>query len=201
LQSTLTQTNEVVTHLQDYWYQESVANQEKKDLLRCVIKHVLQEKQVNVRVDFRAEVCWQGGATTIVEVPKYLFSAPHLFHRIAELACELPDAQIAEALNAQGLETAKGRAWLARRVMDFRLSNGIPSGFTVNPQLRVTENGYLTSTEAAARLEINQTTVQKWYKLGLLSGKHAGEQKALWIEWTAEARHSVILHGREEKQR
>ena len=89
-------------------------------------------------------------------------------------------------LNAQGLQTVKGRAWSARRVMDFRLSNGIPSGFTVSPQFRLTENGYLTSAEAAARLEINQTTVQKWYKLGLLPGKHAGGQKALWIEWTEE---------------
>jgi hypothetical protein len=80
----------------------------------------------------------------------------------------VPDAQIAEALNAQGLQTVKGRPWSACRVMDFRLSNGIPSGFTVSPELRLTQNGYLTSAEAAARLEINQTTVQKWYKLGLL---------------------------------
>ncbi len=41
-----------------------------------------------------------------------------------------------------------------------------------------------STAEAAARLEINQTTVQKWYKLGLLQGKHAGGQKALWIAWT-----------------
>ncbi len=186
LQSTLAQMHAVVTHLRDYWYQESVSNQEKKDLLRCVIERVLLEKQANDKV-IRAEVCWQGGATTTVEVPKYLFSAPHLFHRITELARELPDAQIAEVLNTQGLETVKGRAWSARRVMDFRLSNGIPSGFTVNPSLRLTENGYLTTAEAASRLEINQTTVQKWYKLGLLQGKHAGGQKALWIAWTEAA--------------
>jgi hypothetical protein len=28
---------------------------------------------------------------------------------------------------------------------------------------------------------------QKWYKLGLLQGKHTGGQKALWIVWTEEA--------------
>jgi hypothetical protein len=94
--------------------------------------------------------------------------------------------RLAEALNVQGLETVKGRPWSARRVMDFRLSNGIPSGFTVSAQFRLTESGYLTSAEAATRLEINQTTVQKWYKLGLLQGKHAGGQKALWIAWTEE---------------
>jgi DNA invertase Pin-like site-specific DNA recombinase len=191
LQSTLTHMNAVLTHLRDYWYQESVSNQEKKDLLRCVIERVLLEKQANDKV-IRAEVCWQGGAMTMVEVPKYLFSAPHLFHRITALAREFPDAQIAEALNAEGLETVKGRPWSARRVMDFRLSNGIPSGFTVNAALRLTENGYLTTAEAAARLEINQTTVQKWYKLGLLQGKHAGGQKAVWIEWRAEAEARLL---------
>ncbi len=194
LQSTLSQMGEVVTHLRDYWYQDSVTNQDKKDLLRCVIERVLLEKQAGDRV-IRAEVCWQGGATTTIEVPKYLFSAPHLFHRITELARELPDEQIAEALNAVGLETVKGRPWSARRVMDFRLSNGIPSGFTVAPHLRLTGNGYLTTAEAASRLEINQTTVQKWYKLGLLKGKHAGGQKALWIEWTEEAEARLGGHA------
>jgi DNA invertase Pin-like site-specific DNA recombinase len=186
LSSTLMQMREVLTHLRDYWYQDGVSNQEKKDLLRCVIERVTLEKQVSDKV-LRAEICWQGGTTSTVEVPKYLYSAPHLFHRITALARELPDAQIAEALNAEGLETVKGRSWSARRVMDFRLSNGIPSGFTVTPSLRLTDNGYLTTAEAAARLEINQTTVQKWYKLGLLRGKHAGGQKALWIAWTEEA--------------
>jgi hypothetical protein len=90
-------------------------------------------------------------------------------------------------LNAEGLQTVKGRSWSAHRVMDFRLSNVIPSGFTVNPQLRLMNNGYLTTAEAAARLEINQTTVQKWYKLGLLQGKHTGGKSALWIVWTEEA--------------
>ncbi len=186
LRSTLAQMKAVLSELRSYWYQDSVTNQEKKELLRCVIERVTLEKQASGKV-IRAEICWQGGAISTIEVPKYLYSAPHLFHRITVLARELPDAQIAEALNAEGLQTVKGHPWSARRVMDFRLSNGIPSGFTVAQELRLTDNGYLTTAEAAARLEINQTTVQKWYKLGLLSGKHAGGQKALWIEWTAEA--------------
>ncbi len=185
LNSTREEMEHVLTHLRDYWYQDGGSLQEKKDLLRCVIERVTLETPTPGKV-IRAEIGWQGGATSTVEVPKYLFSAPHLFYRITELAHSLPDGQIADALNAQGLQTVKGRAWSARRVMDFRLSNGIPSGFTVNPQLRLTENGYLTTAEAAARLEINQTTVQKWYKLGLLQGKHVGGQKALWIAWTEE---------------
>src|SRR5713226_5072802 len=63
LQSTMTQMCEVLTHLRDYWYQDSVTNQEKKDLLRCVIERVTLEKQANGKV-IRAEICWQGGATS-----------------------------------------------------------------------------------------------------------------------------------------
>jgi hypothetical protein len=105
LRSTQPEMEQVVTHLRDYWYQESVSNQEKKDLLRCVIERVTLETHTSGKV-IRAEIGWQGGATSIVEVPKYLFSAPHLFYRIMELARSLTDGQIAEALNAQGLQTA-----------------------------------------------------------------------------------------------
>ena len=55
LQSTMTHMREVLTHLRDYWYQESVTNQEKKDLLRCVIERVILEKQANGKV-IRAEI-------------------------------------------------------------------------------------------------------------------------------------------------
>lgn len=185
LQSTLAQMQDVMSHLRTYWYHEAISDREKKELVRCVIERVTLTTHTEGKV-IRAEVSWQGGATSAVEVPKYLFSAPQLFYRITELARQFPDGQIADLLNAEGLQTVKGHPWSARRVMDFRLSNGIPSGFTVTPKLRLTENGYLTTAEAAARLEINQTTVQKWCKLGLLEGKHAGDQKALWIAWTEE---------------
>jgi DNA invertase Pin-like site-specific DNA recombinase len=92
LSSTLAQMRAVLAELRSYWYQDSVTNQEKKDLLRCVIERVTLEKQASGKA-IRAEICWQGGATSTIEVPKYLYSAPHLFHRITELARELPDAE------------------------------------------------------------------------------------------------------------
>jgi excisionase family DNA binding protein len=103
-----------------------------------------------------------------------LFSAPQLYHRIGDLARSHTDAEIAERLNQAGLSTVKGRPWTARRVMDFRLSNAIPSGFTTTAALRIPQTGYLTSAEAAKQLGVSQSTVQKWYRLGVLSGKHDG---------------------------
>ena len=94
------------------------------------------------------------------------------------------DAEIATQLNQRGLPTVKDKPSTARRVMDFRRSNGIPSGFTTTAALRLPETGYLTSAEVAQRLGVSQSTVQKWYRLGLLSGKHDGGPATLWIRWT-----------------
>lgn len=188
LTSTLAELQEVVSHLRDYWYGTTITEQEKKELLRCLIVDVRLENHGKV---LRAQVQWQGGTVTALDVPKYLFSTPAIYHRISRLAESHPDAEIATILNAEGLTTAKGKAWTARHVMDFRHSNAIPSRFSNAPRLRVPDSPYLTSAEAAAQLGIEQTTVQKWYKLGLLQGKHAGGQSQLWIVWTEDVRHRL----------
>jgi len=180
LRSTLEQMQHVVTHLREYWYAEDVSTQDKKELVRCLVKRVFLENGDKI---IRAEVNWHGGAASELDVPKYLFSAPHIYHRIRELACTHTDAEIAPMLNQKGTKTVKGKPWTPRRVMDFRLSNAIPSGFTTNTELRIPDSGYITSAEAAEQLDVHQTTIQKWYKLGVLSGKQDGGQSPLWIHW------------------
>jgi hypothetical protein len=70
------------------------------------------------------------------------------------LAKSHTDAEIAAELNAQGLLTMKRKPWSARRVMDFRVSNAIPSGLTASPTMRLPETDYISSSEAAARLGV-----------------------------------------------
>src|SRR5207247_8145537 len=57
LSSTLAQMRAVLAELRSYWYQDSVTNQEKKELLRCVIERVTLEKQASGKA-IRAEICW-----------------------------------------------------------------------------------------------------------------------------------------------
>ncbi len=186
--STLAELQDVVTHLRDYWYAAAITEQEKKELLRCLIVAVQLEHQGKV---LRAHVQWQGGTVTALDVPKYLFSTPAIYHHISRLADAHPDSEIATILTTEGRTTAKGKAWTARHVMDFRRSHAIPSRFTTTTALRVPESTYLTSAEAAAQLGIEQTTVQKWYKLGILRGKHAGGQAQLWIAWTEDVQERL----------
>jgi len=183
LASTLEQMQDVVTHLRDYWFADHITAQDKKELLRCLIEQVVLESRGKV---IRAHVQWYGGATSELDVPKYLFSSPHIYHRICELAREHTDHKIAELLNQEGLTTVKGKRWTPRHVMDFRRSNAIPSGFTTNADLRIPDTGYITSAEAARQLGVNVTSIQKWYKWGILSGRQDGPGMPLWIAWNAD---------------
>lgn len=179
--STAEQMQAAIAQLPALWYGQAISAVEKKELLRCVIEQVFLESQGKV---IGARIRWFGGAVSEIAVPKYLFSAPSVYHHIRNLAQTQTDAEIAAHLNQQGLPTVKDKPWTARRVMDFRRSNAIPSGFTTTTELRLPEIGYLTSAEAAQRLGVSQSTVQKWYRLGLLPGKHDGGSATLWIRWT-----------------
>jgi hypothetical protein len=183
LRSTLAQIREVVAQFPAHWYGGTLEPQDKKEILRCLIERVFLRRDEKV---IRAEVVWQGGARTMLDVPKYLFTSGAIYRRVAELAHDHADAEIAAALNAAGCRTVKGHPWTARRVMDFRLSNEIPSGLSASPAMRLAASGYHTSGEVAAFLGVEQATVQHWVADGVLDGRHGGRQSQLWIRWTPE---------------
>lgn len=119
----------------------------------------------------RAEVVWQRGARSHLDVPKYLGASSAAYHRIHELAQRHTDREIADQLNDAGLPTMKRKPWTPQRVLGFRRSNAIPSGLTANWVLRLPESGYLSSAEVATQLGVEQTRVKKWFQLGVLAGK------------------------------
>jgi hypothetical protein len=186
--STLEQIRDVVTHLREYWYSDSVTVEDKKELLRCLIEQIFLENGDKL---IHAQVCWYGGSTSQLDVPKYLFSSPYLYHQVSELSRTHTDNEIAMLLNEKGIKTVKGKDWTVRRVMDFRLSNGISSGFTTAAKLRIPDSGYISSREAANELGVTQGTIQRWYKLGILTGKHDGGQSQLWIRWTEDVAYRL----------
>jgi DNA invertase Pin-like site-specific DNA recombinase len=164
--------------LPDRWRSGSLPIQDKKELIRSVVDKVfLNTEGTTIRV----EVLWHGGSLTELDVPKYIFSSGRIYHRVLDLARENTDGEIAEVLNTEQTKTVKGRPWTARRVMDFRLSNGIASCFTNSPTARLPAGGYVTSAELADRLGVHIGTIQKWYRLGILEGRQTARQAQLWI--------------------
>ena len=67
--------------------------------------------------------------------------------------------------------------------MDFRVSNAIPSGLTASPTMRLPATDYISSSEAAARLGVDQSRIQTWFRCGVLCGKQDAAQRQLWIRW------------------
>lgn len=181
LASTVTQMREMIEQFGSLWHGGTLEPQDKKELLRCLIDRVYLRREEKI---IRAEVVWQGGARSTLDIPKYLFTPSAIYHRVMDLAATNSDAEIAEQLNAEGLKTVKGREWTARRVMDFRLSNGIPSGLTASPTMRLATSAYHTSAEVATFLGLKQNAIQRWVTAGVLEGKHGAGQSQLWIHWT-----------------
>jgi hypothetical protein len=76
-------------------------------------------------------------------------------------------------------------------VMDFRLSNQIPSGLTASPALRLATSGYHTAVEVAAFLGVRHYAVQRWVAEGVLEGRHGARASHLWILWTPEVQRRM----------
>lgn len=160
------------------WRSNSFQAREKKEILRCLIEHVFINTQGKTLL---VEVSWQGGIIVQLQVPKYLMTCVGIFHRVQELAHNYTDAEIANVLNHEKILTVKGRPWTARRVMDFRLSNHIPSGFTRSSSLKIT-SGYVESQEAARSLGVRIGAIQVWARLGILESRSRfAKQEALWV--------------------
>jgi DNA invertase Pin-like site-specific DNA recombinase len=180
LQYTQTQMRAVLTQFQQYWYTSDIPFNQQKEIIRALIDRVAL-KSVDKMIE--TLVTWQGGANTQILVPKYMYTPPGLYWRIADLAQSHTDRAIAQILNEAGVLTARSRVWTERHVMDFRLTNSIPSGFTTAPALRLTKKGFVTSTEAAQALSVSLATIQRWFQRGVLDGKQDKPRTPLWISW------------------
>jgi DNA invertase Pin-like site-specific DNA recombinase len=176
----LNEVKAALSSLPDRWRSKMLELREKKEIIRSVVERVfLRTKGKTIWI----EIIWHGSSTTQLEIPKYLFSSGEIYHRILDLAKEKTDSEIAVLLNQKDIKTVKNRPWSSRRVMDFRLSNGIPSGFTLAKDKRIPDSGFITSTELSNRLGVKREAIQRWCKIGILESKPRGaKQETLWIK-------------------
>jgi DNA invertase Pin-like site-specific DNA recombinase len=181
----ISEIKNILKFLPEDWYSKKFSIQDKKAIIRCIIERVFINTQGKI---LKVKVSWYGGNITELEVPKYIFTNSNIYHKIVDLARERTDSEIAIILNEENISTVKGRSWNTRRVMDFRLSNNIPSGFTTASGFKESV-GYVTSSEIGIQLGVDKTTVQKWFKIGILHGRgRISKQGMLWIYWNEEVK-------------
>jgi hypothetical protein len=180
LASTLDEMRTVLDHLREYWFADTITNQDKKDLLRCLVEQVLVDGHGDM---IRVQLHWYGGSISRLAIPKRLQSSAYIYFRIQELAHQQTDHAIAEQLNAEGYQTAYKRCWTARHVLTFRRFHKILSAFDADPNARLPGTPYITGLEAGRRLGVKRDTIHGWCQLGILSSRQDGPNKRFWVHW------------------
>lgn len=197
LTHTLTDMKQIVAQLPTHWRADTMTEQDKKALVRCLLQHVV--------VDGRGDLIyvtlhWQGGSTSQLEIPKRMQTPAYLFFRIREMAHFETDYTIAKQLNAEKFVTACKRRWTARHVQMFRRFHEIRSAFDSDLNARLSTSPYITGAEARSRLGIKQDSLHEWCQLGLLDWRQDGPHKRLWIRWDDTIEHRLAGNATQTEQ-
>ena len=166
------------------WKSPTTATQDRKRMLRLLIKDITVER---VRPERKAllHIRWQGGAVEDLEVaipppaPEKVRYPQPIVDRVRFLAMSLLDPQIAAALNQEGLRGAKGGRFTTAMIKWIRSRHAIP-----RPTLNKPEE--LTVNQVTQRLGVSLWMVYYWIERGQLSARRLGPGNPYWITLTPE---------------
>lgn len=171
------------------WYAETTTYEDRKRLIRCLIQDVSLDSFTKPGLSL-IRIRWQTGTTTLVEVerPKAGRRAGKaVVERVRELAQHHPDGQIADILNADGVQTPTGKDWDRRRVKSLRRNYAIP---TECPYYATESgprgDGLIATSEAAKRLGVRASMITQWFQQGLLAGCQGRPKSPVWVKLAEE---------------
>ena len=153
-------------------------------MLRLLIKDITVEKRHEERQAI-LHVRWQGGANQDIVVTlrppiaEQLRYPVEIVEKIRELACSQRDKEIAAELNAQGLRSAKGKAFTPKMISWVRYRYRIPPVGKKRPD-------ELTVNEVMARFGISRNVVYYWIERGVVEARQYKPGTAYWITLTQE---------------
>ena len=153
------------------WDAPGVTMRARQQLLRTLVKDIVADVDDATR-EVVLTVHWRGGQHSQVRVTK---------PRSGEHGCRTPDEalavmrsmagkwsdeHIAATLNRMGLPTGQGKTWTAHRVGSVRMVNDIRAYRSAHK-----DGEWLTMSEAAARLGLNNHRIRRLIKEGLLAAE------------------------------
>jgi hypothetical protein len=161
------------TDLEAVWAAATTTNRDRKQLLRSVIDEVQLTTEAKHYV---VRIVWKGGATTDRSVTRRPPGTAHatpdeIIELVRKLAEEFDDAQIARILNRQGRKSGLGNPFTKSSVMALRGKNRIP--MCQSSPVRDPREGPFTADEAAEELGVCMSTIHRWLREGVLSGRQA----------------------------
>lgn len=163
--------------LRRLWEHAGVGMRERKRLLGALLDEAVlrvrrDEGQVQVVLHWRGgwvdELEAQWTARRPVEPPRDDVMAVNMVRRLARYH---RDDRIARTLERQGLRTAQGLPFTARRVRDLRYRHGVAA---CDRQRAEGEAPMLSVPEAARELGVSASSVYRWLGQGFAIGERAG---------------------------
>lgn len=147
------------------WNHPQTTSRDRKQMLRLMIQDVTLLREDDIHICIR----WRGGATNELHLPIPLCAwqsrrTPQaVLDRIAALAKQHTDEEIADVLNREGLCSGTGQPFTYEQVTRLRIAKQIPGYYD-----HLKEAGMVTCEEIMAATGVGEGTLRQWRRAGLL---------------------------------
>ena len=178
--------------LPNVWKSSSTSQADRKAMLRLVIEAIsITPIDVPKRAT-RIRVAWTSGASTQLDAPRpplHMRTPRGARERAFELASSgLTNAQIADQLNAEGMQTGAGRTWTATAVGWARQRRGQDHPGVADGGTRVIlpdqdASGRYSVPGAARCFGVSRTTVRGWIADGVVTAERAPYRGRCGVWW------------------
>ena len=188
------QLRTISSSLPELWQNNQITLEEKKELLRSLISHViLSRKPANL---MEIKIVWVSGHYTVVEAHPTVYRTRDLHHvqRMTERIHELwelkkTDHEIATLLSQEGFRSPRSLQVNPATVQRVRLQNHWKNQPTkVAPHIRL--NGFLSVTELADHIGVNRSSILRRIYNGIIPPpdirRHPAFQTSYLIRMSAE---------------
>jgi DNA invertase Pin-like site-specific DNA recombinase len=178
---TVDQKKDLLSLAKDFpalWGSATTRDKDRKRILRLLIKDITIDKLPGKKAVLHLR--WQGGAHEDIPVtvpPSYCDQIRYprqIVDRVRLLAQNLPDGEVASALNKGGLSSAKGARFTHSIVAWIRYTNRIPA-----PVLR--RPGELTVNQIAEKFGVSLHVVYYWIKRKVISARRLNRGTRYYI--------------------
>ncbi len=153
------------------WDAPGVTMRTRQQLLHTLIQEIIVDLDEKVR-EIVMTIHWRGGQHSQVRVAKPKSgehgcrTSDEALAVMRSMAGKWSDEHIAATLNRMGLPTGQGKTWTAHRVGSVRMVNDIRAYRSAHK-----DGQWLTMSEAAAKLGVNNHRIRRLIKEGLLSAE------------------------------
>lgn len=153
------------------WDAPGVTMRTRQQLLHTLIQEIIVDLDERTR-EIVLTIHWRGGQHSQVRVVKPKSgehgcrTSDEALAVMRSMAGKWSDEHIAATLNRMGLPTGQGKTWTAHRVGSVRMVNDIRAYRSAHK-----DGQWLTMSEAAAKLGVNNHRIRRLIKEGLLSAE------------------------------